>query len=307
MENNELFWHSLFTSWDDHYSILHRVFLESSDEQFTRSGEILKLVLKKINKLLPDDLAARVEIIITFGEKNNIYLADFKDIAELYISPRLDRENMSYVETLYDSFSSARNKYAHLSKFADKLYITKYRPFNKAHTKIETIEIDAENKKFVNLCDIGYQKNIGLLNNKPVFHIIIGVREPTAKLLEKRTIKFDTGKEREIYVFPGNILEIILENYIGECNLINYIGYIEVMPEDKISLKKNFYEISKLIEEIDIIKNNQSIKACKICGANILISKLYRCSRCKNIYYCSTLCQKIDKDNHAEFCKIKNN
>lgn len=305
IESYELFWKSLFTNWNEYYEILYNIFINASEEQFMRAGEILKLILKRINKLLPEDLARYIDIVITFGEKNNISIKEFSDIAELYISPKLDKNNITILDNLYKAYFNYKEKYTYLTKYADKLFIVKFRPYHKSNTKIKNIELKESN--IINICDIGYQKNIGYIENEkneriPVFHLIIGVRESTSKLLEKRNIKFENGKEREIYIFPQNTLEVIMENYIGEANLIRFIGYIEVIPEDKLKLKNNFYSLDKLIDEIDIIKNNITNKKCQVCEIDQFQSRLYRCSQCKKSYYCSNLCQKVDKENHKEFC-----
>ena len=52
--------------------------------------------------------------------------------------------------------------------------------------------------------------------------------------------------------------------------------------------------------------DDRNRKACKLCGwtKKHSYSKMYKCSRCKMVYYCGRKCQKIDwKFDHRGVCK----
>jgi len=47
---------------------------------------------------------------------------------------------------------------------------------------------------------------------------------------------------------------------------------------------------------------HNTAKACQSCGLRPIQKKLFKCSRCEFIYYCSPACQKVDMKAHKDFC-----
>ena len=70
-------------------------------------------------------------------------------------------------------------------------------------------------------------------------------------------------------------------------------------------------QVAKVVEKVLDEKNDyfsklgDPLQPCTCCGKNAVGHKLYRCSRCKNAYYCSVDCQRLDwkKGGHKAICK----
>jgi hypothetical protein len=72
--------------------------------------------------------------------------------------------------------------------------------------------------------------------------------------------------------------------------------------DDNSSFMSHVRSVSQIISP-DCLKPllNQDIPRCNTCGKNN--SKLLRCGRCKQVYYCSAACQKKDWRDHKHVCK----
>jgi hypothetical protein len=253
--------------------------------------------VKILNRLLDKPLDEYVDIEASYGEINRQEFPISKGVVELYITPKLKKENISVMKCLYEARKPIPN-----------MMVSCYRAFHPLDSIIE--HVDFEDIK-VQYDDFGYQSNIGYNGNSPLLNLVIMVKQPAAsKLLEKKKIVFNkpdsTTTERDVWIpTTTDVPDLFLLNVIGEYNLLNHVGYIEYMPEDDPQIVKDavFLELSDMRKDLEMILKWYDYKVCNYCGHNTLQTKILRCDRCRNVYYCGKLCQTADWKTHKEVCK----
>ena len=318
-EKYELFWMKLINWWPYIYNRL----IENSSESQTN---IKIIILKKINSFLEN---IKLDISFTYGEINNINLSQYSNIIEIYISPIMDKNNIEEMENLYNVYNKYKN---HLPN----LIVSKYRIFNKNNIKIHYMDytniflsssnlnninypniiyfddefsletknnLETKNTKYIfNQDEILYSQTIGKGNiNNIILHLVIVFKKNINEFFEKKKIIFENS-ERDVWICKNNSIDILLENFIGEENLINYIGYIEFIPFEECSKDIEYKYITELINDIEFVRKNNNINYCNVCNHSSNQLKLSKCSRCKKILYCNKICQKIDYNNHKSIC-----
>ena len=334
----ENFWINLIEYWEYCYTRIKHIINDNNivDEK------IKIIILKKINSYLNN---LPLDISYTYGEINNIHLENYNNIIEIYISPILNKNNVEYMNKLYEAYFKYKNS-------LPGLMVSKYRIFNKKNKKILGIdftinilssanlnnvnnytiiyenidneidnEINNENIKQKNICDnlnnkyifkvsdILYTSSIGKNSeDNIILHLVIVFNDNIKHFFEKKKIIFENNNDgnlenqRDIWICNNNAIDIILENYIGEENLINYIGYIEILYINEADKNIKYNNINELINEIELVRNNNNILYCNLCNHNSNQLKLSKCSKCKKVYYCNKICQKIDYINHKLIC-----
>ena len=161
--------------------------------------------------------------------------------------------------------------------------------------------------------DLTVQTSIGYGEDKKVLlNLVIRVEKNIAKyILSKHAIIIKvpdekTGKIEEkgrVVWLPkdSNIMTTFLLNIVGEYNLINNIGYIEFIPSDECETT-SFMELAHIRKELQPIIKSKCI-SCSVCDRKNYQCNLLRCGGCKNIYYCSKICQEINYVDHKRVCK----
>lgn len=87
-----------------------------------------------------------------------------------------------------------------------------------------------------------------------------------------------------------------LKEFAKECDL-------EIDNKSKEKLEKQIMDYLRSSKLKKTIKNQLGNKFCEVCLKNA--KKLYSCSRCREIYYCSKNCQRIDWKEHKKRCVKK--
>jgi hypothetical protein len=315
--------------------------IKHMSNNITTQEKIKIIILKKINSYLND---LPLDISYTYGEINNIYLENYNNIIEIYISPMLNKDNIKYMNELYKYYFKYKTQ-------LPGLVVSKYRIFNKKNKKIVSIDFTANilssassnninnysilyddaneeinenmnnmvlnnhlvnkqkyNSKYIfSVNDISYTSVIGKNeNDNLILHLVIIFSDNVNYFFDKKTIKFENTEndtQRDVWICNNNVINIILENYIGEENLINYIGYIEFLNINEADKNIHYNSIDNLIYDIDLVRNNNNIIYCNLCNHSSNQVNLSRCGKCKKVYYCNKICQKIDHVNHKIICK----
>ena len=101
------------------------------------------------------------------------------------------------------------------------------------------------------------------------------------------------------------IIDAYIDNIIGEYNLLNYIGYIELLPSDDklIDANSTFTELADVRDMLKLVSKAYMLHTCAYCTYNQLQCSMLRCSKCKSIYYCNSICQMANWSTHKITCK----
>jgi len=276
----ETFWQSIQLVW--------KSFIKSKITE-----EKLANMLTYINNISPE-ISKRLDFELTYGEINRIYYRTAKDRIELYISPKLLKDNIPIMDKLYEK----------APKLTD-LYVYKYRSYNQKDPLISDVEFPDYKYQY---SDFGCQTFPGIVDKTPLINIVIFVKkQAAAHLLTQKEVSFinpETSEQTKLLKWlptKTNVVDILLTNIIGEYNLVNHVGYIEFLPEDDPLIAENsvFHELSDLKKAFQVI--NSTYKSCQTCGRTESQCKLLKCSNC-TVIYCSVDCQKINYSTHKEFC-----
>lgn len=283
-DNVKHFWNFIKSNWIKN--------LELYSKMAVGDISVIPFLQKALGKM-----AEFVDVEFTFGVKNRQELQPYFGNIELYISPKGKKENMGYVDILYDG----RIK-------LNKLFIAKYKAF---HIKDELIKEICYTDFTIKYEDFGVHAAVGLNEEKQyIINLIIVVKKRISdRILEKKNITFrsDDGKSssRDVYIPVDNVVNMFLHNVIGEYNLLKHVGYLEILPEDDELLKdapEMFTELADARKFIETIMSRYSYKECNYCSMNEVQVKLSACSRCKKINYCNNICQRSDWDCHKMIC-----
>lgn len=300
-----IFWKKLQENW----LLLYKGF-------FTNN---IKNTLFAINSFLPDD---DLEIEATIGMINSLQLSPYEKFVELYISPKLKNTSIGKMKKLYNARIDL-----------PWLRVSCYKAYHPKDVLINDIDYGKFIIKYDDLC---YNASFGYNGKKPIINIIIIVKKEVAEyFLVKKKVDFhdelatsndetennsddefkkDTNSQkqesykgtREVWVqnnyFP---VDIILLNVLGEYNLINHVGYIELLHENDELVKPGckFFELADLKKELEFLYKHYKYEICNYCQHNSLQTKLLTCNHCKTVFYCGKICQKADWNNHKLICK----
>jgi len=299
----DLFWISLENQWH----IIYEAISNGSDEDRQRVLQLLHYFAGDISEFL--------DFEITLGEINRIVFEIDKiptnHIVELYISPKLSKDNIEHMEQLYNARRPIKS-----------LHTFKYRSYNAKDPMIARIDYPEVTYEYN---DFGCQTFNSIdENKKPIVNIVLYVKNPAAKtLLKQKEITFiETGKatdnkagdgkavEKKIVKWlptESNVVDVLLLNIIGEYNLIHRTGYIEFIPEGSdCSEAVVFTELADLKPAYVALDKLGRIRCCTTCTRKDYQCKLLRCSKCRNVYYCSEVCQALDFKVHRRICSTHN-
>lgn len=247
-----------------------------------------------------EELFKHVDFELTVGELNRVYYDRAKDLVELYVSPRLRKENLPYVDAIYDRY--------HAMRPLEGLTVYKYRSFHKSNELIEDIQYADHTVRYL---DIGCQSNITADSlRSPTLSLVIYVKKPIAdKILQKKPVTFvmpDGSHQVLDKWLPADhsAIDILLLNAIGEYNLMHHVSYIDFLPEGDplIASSSVFTELGDLRQAIAQLDKLYNYSKCATCDRRSFQCKLLTCVKCKSTIYCSKVCQTIDYKTHKQMC-----
>lgn len=301
--NYNNFWQKLADNWRDIYNNI--ISTVKKNDQSDKLNNILYL----LNLLLGDDLQKYIELEFTIGEINRTYYnSKYENIIELYISPKLKKENIIHMDNIYKEYIQHQNQRTNIYKKLENLSVIKYKAYNIKDALFEEIKY---NDYIIKYYDFGIQTFIGYNEEKmPVLNLIIFVKKPLCdKILKKKKINvvMPDGSISEIEKWlpdETNAFDFIFNNIIGEYNFIHNIGYVEFLPEGDPLIAEGsvFTELNDIRKELVLLENIKNINICSVCGRRELQKNILMCSKCKKTKYCGYICQTIDYKTHKMFC-----
>lgn len=296
------FWQYMEKNW----SRLRQFLLHNNEATRERA---MTRALNETNQAL-GVLQRHLDIEYTIGEANRIVFDQTANRVEMYISPRLDRRNIPYLEALYQT----GEELIRTSEKLTGLNIYKYRAYKANGELLSSVEYP--NGDVFNYSDFGCQINHGVSElggkNVPVLHLVVWIKDTVApKVVEKKKVRFvnpdipnDPGTQLDRWLpSKSNVVDLLLLNMVGEWSIMHGIGYIEYMPEGMTDIdpKAEFRELLDIRKRMAFI--HKGLRKCSVCGRfEYQVRKLFRCSTCKKTIYCSALCAEIDSVIHAQAC-----
>jgi hypothetical protein len=283
------FWEKLDQYWDKIYTGIK----DGTAEQRARCLEV-------INGFLTEEQFKKIEIELTFGEVNRVSMPHAKNLVEMYISPRLRKENIPDMEELFK-----------FRKPLPNLHVVKYRAYNPNSEIIASVEYEDFTTKYEDFgCQVIKEYDE---EKKPIISIILHVKKLIAdKFLVKKPVTFiypDGKKKTEDKLVPNgpSVIDLFLTNILGEYNLVNHVGAIEFLVEGDpiIANGSIFTELADLRQEILAIEKLRDVKICSHCSRRQYQCQLSKCSRCHKTLYCSKDCQIANWSIHKHICQTK--
>jgi len=272
-----------------------------SINSYILDGNIKGLVI--LNSLLPNELSC-IEIEASHNTINLMNIEGSNGIVEYFISPKTNKDNIAVMDELRCRCTK---------EFPNSRFMN-YRAFNYNMPFLKEIEHKAL-KITVPYDAIGYQGSISYNDKcKPLLNIIIVVKKPYCdKILIKKRVVFNNGEdnnskktsERMVWFQnKNNIVDLYLLNAIGEYNLTNHVGYIEILPEDAEVIVDGsvFTELADLRNEIKIIEKRMNYKYCAYCQALDIVMPI---NKYENKYYCSDLCNTLDNQVQEQEVQVQ--
>jgi hypothetical protein len=248
----------------------------------------------EINTLLTPDLPCCISFTVSRINSRDIHPADIGRIPagqtiELYISCITQYINVLAMEILYYMLKAA--------ELSPMVNIFKYKPFNLADEILAELT-DAQNNT-IKYSDLAVSYIMGVNEiQEPVANLII---QAPGDQLEKKIIKFESGGERVLIWCKFDIARLLI-NIIGEHALVNYIGFIEFVPQDDIPSDTEFYEMINIREAIEQCDGIARVIMCHGCGRHELQGTQQQCGRCHKVRYCCVACQAVHWPDHKKYC-----
>lgn len=278
-----------------------------------------RAALDGIHSMLGTRLASKLEFEVTVGQCNLQRLQEYEKHIELYISPRMQRENIVFMKALYDCRVEI-----------PRLIVACYAPWNVNAPTVAAVRLvdglstlagdvrtAASNgagddaPTVLAYEDIGYLSNPGFDTSNPLarpralINIALMINPKLVPyVLESRTVSFAADKKtsRKVLVpTDGNALTIFLLAMVGEYNMLNRIGYIEYLNgNDPITDGSTFHEYSDIRADIRLVEAQNGRKpVCGHCGHSKQRVDLLRCA-CTKVWYCNTICQRAEWSVHSK-------
>ena len=123
------------------------------------------------------------------------------------------------------------------------------------------------------------------------------------------------GLETAAQVFLENAGDVNVEQERELLNALGvYLNFYQALPgvPETTAVANNGETIKSAAKRVDALLGSlqdrlgDPVMPCKVCGKCARGFPLKRCSRCKQAYYCSQDCQKVNWPSHKRACKAPN-
>lgn len=246
-----------------------------------------------------DRLGLKNKVGVLFGVdiRNGMILAERKDYIELVLTPLFQRKNKEIVINLYNASSNILPNYWSVIKYKF------WQPSNIESINVNYIDdADIKNVIEVTKSDFEYHPIIDNINSK--LNIILFVSDDKSKYIIKKEIYEINNTKREIWIPKDYGIYAILDSAIGEYHLLNTLNKMEIYLKSEEPEITERYPIENITNVIHMISNNplSNINTCSRCYYSNKHTSLKIC-KCKNSYYCDSVCQKAHRPLHKLNCK----
>lgn len=233
--------------------------------------------LHQINIWLNQIISKKMRIFATFGMVNNLVNCDTQKFVELYISP-CDLDNTPIAKRLYATKPESLD-----------CIVVLYKPFLPVEIPSIITKID---NHIIQYADFGYHSIIGLTEKQqPILHIVVSINDDIVPLVMcKQDICF-RRTSRPVWLPKNDVIYTLLYMIVGECHMLNHIGYIELQPSS-VGKKDNveFKELLYLLNDVKMIANMRDYAYCKYCNRSEIEAPRIQLNQ-----YCSELEEEIIK------------
>ena len=298
----ETFWDSVSTHWNILYKLIQKGSVQA---------------LQYLDSQLPD--SCQIHVSLSCNKINEQELDISYGLVVMYLSPNNSRDNIEIMEQLYKKRITLPNllvaKYSAfhiMSPISEILYDTvdTLQGETKEPPTINTPTINTPGipyNTFKAHCLHGFsERTIDGGPAMPVMNIIITCPK---KLLTQKTVVFkdkhEKKSERKVWMFTGKqadsfILDRYLLEVLGECNMLNFVSYIEIVPEEDASKEIEYEPLESLRDHLELVikLRNPPIKSCSYCQISELQMDMVHCL-CKKFQFCSDNCMCA----HLHICK----
>jgi hypothetical protein len=290
-----------WTKFMENESILYNNIKKRNIDEYNQSINIIDEIINSLN------IKNMVNVHFGIDTRNGMVLPERKDNIELILSPIFQRNNQQLIIDLYnESFNYKLPNYWTVIKY-------KFHRSSQIHTiilnydKKATLEIGDSAGEIIEISkdDFSYYPIIN--DKKTQLSILLFIKDDKSTYLikkEKVTVK---NIDREIWIPKDNGIHAILDSAIGEYNLLNTLDKMEIHLESDLKkeefLNIDSIKIENIINDIHMINNNplNTFNKCSRCEYSNKNIKLCIC-KCKNAYYCDTICQQAHRKLHKLNC-----
>ena len=281
----DLFW----TEFVKNETYLKELLFRRTYEDHTKARHIIDNIINNLN------ITNSLGVLFGVDVRNALVLPERKDYIELILTPLYQRKNKNLLIALYNS----HNKY-----LSNNWSVVKYKYWQPSNIDSITVNypdsIKSDTLIEITKDDLKYYPIIEHSQNK--LSILLFINDTKAPYLIKKEKYEIDGNVRELWIPKDYGIYAILDSAIGEYNLLNTLNKMEIYLEsEEPDVERR--NIENLIETVNMITNNPmtDINKCARCNYSNTQVNLKRC-KCKNVYYCDSICQKAHRDLHKSNC-----
>jgi hypothetical protein len=251
-----------------HQSTIISLLNNKNSKDYNTACTLIHSILQMFN------LHNTVSIHLGIDIRNGSQLSERIDSFELIISPVFQKKNIESMEKLA--------KASKLINISNKFSIIKYKffkPHNEIKISYDKIEINKDDLSF-------------LIVDKDDNHIsfIMFINDDKIELLTNKT----DINGIEMYIPKDNSITSIIDNLIGEYNMLNNVEFMEIQCKSLLDTKfEHLVQYVKPVAQLydEMLTINKNYKLCERCMYSNKNVNLLVCKSTKK-YYCDKICQK---------------
>ena len=272
----------------DKKNIINNLLLKKNQHDYNKVIEIINIIKKT------HDIENKIDIIFSTDIRNGKILNERLNHVELIISPIFKKENLEFLDILYNTMLSKKE-----IVLCDNWSLVKFKPWDKK--SLETINIEYKNNNesiIITHNDIKYSSTDNKKHNLEKIDITLFIDNKVQEyLLQKHNINGN-----DVLIPRDSSILALMDAAIGEYNMLNIVNHISICINPSSNNNLPLKNLSEKIQMIDTIINTKNkIQCCLRCGYLNTHVKLVKC-KCDNVYYCDNVCKNAHADIHNQFC-----